>query len=67
MIWKTTDSKGEPVTWYSSDVINEIKAICRHYGLVHIKNDSGQIIATEGNPVTAKILRVIESEEKNAG
>ena len=66
MLWTTTDSKGKQITWYSSDVINEIKAICRHYGLVHIKNDSGQIIATEGNPVTAKILRVIESEEKNA-
>lgn len=64
MLWTTTDSKGKQVTWYSENVINEIKAICKHYGLVHIKNDAGQIIATEGNPVTAKILRIIESEEK---
>ena len=27
MIWKTTDYKGNPVTWYSGDVIDRIKKV----------------------------------------
>lgn len=28
MKWNTTNYKGEPVTWYSGDVVEEIKRLC---------------------------------------
>lgn len=44
-------------------MIEEIKSICNQYGLIEHRNKNGVLIAQEGNPITAKILRVIESEE----
>ena len=28
-IWNTKDYKGQPVTWYSADIIEKIKGICK--------------------------------------
>ena len=64
MKWNTTDYKGNPVTWYSEDVIERILQVCNEYGLISHTDSNGNLIAHTGNPATAKIIRIIESEER---
>lgn len=66
MKWNTTNYKGEPVTWYSGDVIERILQICKEEGLIAHKNIYGTLIAHTANPAAAKILRIIEGEDKDA-
>lgn len=63
MKWIKKDCYGNEQVWYSGDVIEEIKSICNQNGLIEHRNKNGVLIAQEGNPITAKILRVIESGE----
>lgn len=63
MKWINKDYKGEEQIWYSGDVIEKIKQTCYNFGLIHHKNAFGQVIAAEANPLAAKIIRIIESED----
>lgn len=64
MKWNTTNYKGNPVTWYSGDVIEKILQVCKEHGLIAHLDSNGNIFAHTANPATAKIMRIIESEEK---
>ena len=47
MVWNTTNYKGEPVTWYSADVIEKIKSIVKrlyYKDLIENKKSLDEII-----------------------
>ena len=51
MKWNTTDYKGNPVTYYTGDVIEKIKELC---------NEN----VSESYQIIKKILKFIENEDK---
>lgn len=62
MKWVKRDYKGNTQTWYSADFVEQIRQTCYDSGLIHHKNKFEELVAVEGNPLAAKILRIIESE-----
>lgn len=64
MKWVTTDYKGNEQIWYSDDVIQNIMSACIKNGIVNHYDAKGNLIAQTGNPLTAKIMKIIESEDK---
>lgn len=58
MVWNTTNYKGEPVTWYSADVIKKIKSIVKrlyYKDLIENKKSLDEILDDLHN-----ILKIIE-------
>lgn len=60
MKWVKTDYKGNEQIWYSDDVIQSIMSACVKNGIVNHYDAKGNIIAQTGNPLTAKIMKIIE-------
>ena len=60
MKWVKTDYKGNEQIWYSDDVIQSIISACVKNGIVNHYDARGNIIAQTGNPLTAKIMKIIE-------
>lgn len=60
MKWVKTDYKGNEQIWYSDDVIQSIMSACVKNGIVNHYDAKGNIIAQTGNPLTAKIIKIIE-------
>lgn len=60
MKWVKTDYKGNEQIWYSDDVIQSIISACVKNGIVNHYDAKGNIIAQTGNPLTAKIMKIIE-------
>lgn len=60
MKWVKTDYKGNEQIWYSDDVIQSIMNACIKNGIVNHYDAKGNIIAQTGNPLTAKIMKIIE-------
>lgn len=64
MKWIKTDYKGNEQIWYSDDVIQSIMSTCIKNGIVNHYDAKGNLIAQTGNPLAAKIIKIIESEDK---
>ena len=64
MKWVTTDYKGNEQIWYSGDVIQKIMSACIKNGIINHYDAKGNLIAQTGNSLAAKIMRIVESEEK---
>lgn len=64
MKWIKTDYKGNEQIWYSDDVIQSIMSTCVKNGIVNHYDAEGNLIAQTGNPLAAKIMKIIESEDK---
>lgn len=64
MKWTLKNAMGEVVTWYLKDVIDKILQVCKEQGLIAHKNINGDLIAHTVNPIAAKIIKIIESEDK---
>ena len=64
MKWVKTDYKGNEQIWYSDDVIQSIMSTCVKNGIVKHYDAKGNLIAQTGNPLAAKIMKIIESENK---
>lgn len=60
MKWVKTDYKDNEQIWYSDDVIQSIMSACVKNGIVNHYDAKGNIIAQTGNPLTAKIMKIIE-------
>ncbi len=58
------DRIGKEQTWYSGDVIEKILQVCKQHGLIAHIDRNGETFAHTANPATAKIMRIIESENK---
>lgn len=65
MKWITKDYKGNEQVWYSQDVIKNIMHTCVEFGIINHYDKRGKILAQTANPLSAKIMRIIESEEKS--
>ena len=64
MKWVTTNYKGDEQIWYSGDVIESIMSACIKNGIVNHYDARGILIAQTANPLASKIMRIIESEDK---
>lgn len=64
MKWVKADYKGNEQIWYSDDVIQSIMSACIKNGIVNHYDAKGNLIAQTGNPLAAKIIKIIESEDK---
>ena len=63
MKWVKTDYKGNEQIWYSDDVIQNIMRKKKKNGIVNHYDAKGNLIAQTGNPLAAKIMKIIESED----
>lgn len=61
--WVLDTFEGKKV-WYSGDVIESIMSACIKNGIINHYDAKGNLIAQTGNPLAAKIMKIIESEDK---
>ena len=61
MKWNTTNYKGEPVTWYSSDVIEKIYKIAKWSSNYYNNKNDNVLQCAEKHK---RIVDIIESENK---
>lgn len=60
--WVLDTYQGKKI-WYSDDVIQSIMSACVKNGIVNHYDAKGNLIAQTGNPLAAKIMKIIESED----